>query len=238
MYDIVIIGGTLTGLFSSINLSNNYKVCIIDLNQEIGFPTNFPGLIENIDILDDFVKEKDKLYLKQNKSGFGLRSEWLMKYLTHNAAKNGVDILNRTRVSNIFYDDNFSIELIGAGPQNPIIFSKIIIDETERTYSAPGDKEHRISNENELIISIKEQQKEFFVGTIPFSNSKNISNYKLKIDRSDGLTEFWFENEPQLEINWIETKKCSTFSNPKFMKIDRHVEISKQIIETISNILT
>ena len=68
MYDITIIDGTLTGLFSSINLSNNCKVCIIDLNQEIGFPTNFPGLIENIDILDVFVKEKDKLYLQENKS--------------------------------------------------------------------------------------------------------------------------------------------------------------------------
>ena len=129
MYDVVIIGGTLSGLFTSINLSKSFKICIIDINQEIGFPTNFPGIINNPILLDNFLTEKDKLYLKENELGLGLRSEWLMKYLTHNAARNGVDILNRTRVLNIFFDDYFNIELIGAGPQNHFISSKIIIDE-------------------------------------------------------------------------------------------------------------
>ena len=220
MYDIVIIGGTLPGLISSIKLSKNFRVCIIDLNQEIGFPTNFPGLIENQDLLNELLDSKDKLYLKQNELGFGLRSEWLMKYLTHNAARNGVDILNRTRVSNLFYDKNFSIELVGGGPKNKIISSKIIIDETERTYSAPGDKIHNISNDNQFIISVNESQKQYFVGTIPSLNHQNITNCVLKIERDDQLTELWFDQEPEININWIEVKKCYSFSNPKFLNVD------------------
>ena len=82
MYDVVIIGGTLSGLFTSIHLSKSFKVCIVDINQEIGFPTNFPGIINNPMLLDKFLTEKDKLYLKENELGLGLRSEWLMKYLS------------------------------------------------------------------------------------------------------------------------------------------------------------
>ena len=233
MYDIVIIGGTLPGLISSIKLSKKFRVCIIDLNQEIGFPTNFPGLIENQDLLNELLDSKDKLYLKQNELGFGLRSEWLMKYLTHNAARKGVDILNRTRVSNLFYNKNFSIELIGGGPQNQIISSKIIIDETERTYSAPGDKIHNFSNDNQFIISVNESQKQYFVGTIPSLNYQNITNCVLKIERDDELTELWFDQEPELNINWIEVKKCYSFSNPKFLNVDKYVEISNEIIEKL-----
>ena len=238
MYDVVIIGGTLSGLFTSIHLSKSFKVCIVDINQEIGFPTNFPGIINNPMLLDKFLTEKDKLYLKENELGLGLRSEWLMKYLTHNAARNGVDILNRTRVLNIFFDEYFNIELIGAGPQNHFISSKIIIDETNRTYTAPGDKKHIISLNNDFIFSSFHEQKEFFVGTIPTFNSTNIEEYILKIERDDGLTEYWFEHEPKLNINWIEIKTCQSLSNPSSMNIDMHVEISNNIISTVSKILT
>ena len=110
------------------------------------------------------MNEKDKLYVKKNHSGFGLRSEWLMKYLTHAAAKHGVDILNRTRVSNIFYENFFNIELIGGGPKNQTIKSKIIIDETERIYLPPGDKKHTIFNN--IIVHI----------FIDFNDSFNIIN--------------------------------------------------------------
>ena len=58
IYDIAIIGGTLPSLISSIKLSEKLKVCIIDINQEIGFPTNFPGIIENEKLLDEFLPEK------------------------------------------------------------------------------------------------------------------------------------------------------------------------------------
>ena len=238
IYDIAIIGGTLPSLISSIKLSEKLKVCIIDINQEIGFPTNFPGIIENEKLLDEFLSEKEKLYIKKNKYGYGLRSEWLMKYLTHNAAKNGVDILNRTKVSNIFYDELFNIEVIGGGPKNNTINSKIILDETDRIYLAPGDKEHTIPKLNKLIVSFEVLQKEYFVGTIPILYSNNISDYILKIDRDDELTEFWFDQEPSKEINWIEVKNCLSFSNLEDLSIDKHVEMSNNIVESIMKLFT
>ena len=123
--------------------------------------------------------------------------------------------------------------MIGGGPQNQIISSKIIIDETERTYSAPGDKIHNFSNDNQFIISVNESQKQYFVGTIPSLNYQNITNCVLKIERDDELTELWFDQEPELNINWIEVKKCYSFSNPKFLNVDKYVEISNEIIEKL-----
>tara|TARA_B100000579_G_C22820506_1_gene850340 strand:+ start:396 stop:1112 length:717 start_codon:yes stop_codon:yes gene_type:complete len=238
MYDIAIIGGTLPSLISSIRLSNDHKICIIDINQEIGFPTNFPGFIKNQKLLDEFLNEKDKLYVKKNHSGFGLRSEWLMKYLTHTAARHGVDILNRTRVSNVFYENFFNIELIGGGPKNQTIKSKIIIDETERIYLPPGDKKHTLLKNHKLILSINEEQKEYFVGTIPYSKSQNISNYRLKIDRDDELTEFWFDQKPLVDINWIEIKNSLSFSNSEYLNIDKYIQLSNDIIKLSLKILT
>ncbi len=238
MYDIAIIGGTLPSLLSSIRLSKNYKICIMDINQEIGFPTNFPGFIKNQKLLDEFLVEKDKLYIKENHFGFGLRSEWLMKYLTHTAAKNGVDILNRTRVSNVFYENVFNIELIGGGPKNQTINSRIIVDETERIHLPPGDKKHTIVKNHEFILSIYEEQQEYFVGTIPYSKSYNLTNYKLKIDRDDELTEFWFDQKPLTDINWIETKKCFSFSNLDSLNIDKYIQLSNDIVELTLKMLT
>ena len=52
-------------------------------------------------------EENQKELNSKTDIGWGMRSEWLIKYLTQLAAKKGVDILNRTRVSNIFFEDNF-----------------------------------------------------------------------------------------------------------------------------------
>jgi len=68
MYDITIIGGSLSGLISAINLSDDYSICIIDINQEIGFPTNFPGFSNNIDLVKNILSKEDQsnLYLQEN----------------------------------------------------------------------------------------------------------------------------------------------------------------------------
>ena len=81
-------------------------------------------------------------------------------------------------------------------------------------------------------------QKEYFVGTIPILYSNNISDYILKIDRDDELTEFWFDQEPSKEINWIEVKNCLSFSNLEDLSIDKHVEMSNNIVESILKLFT
>lgn len=240
MYDIAIIGGSLSGLISSINLSSDYRVCIIDINQEIGFPTNFPGLSKNIDLVNTILHDQDKsnLYLKKTDIGWGMRSEWLIKYLTQLAAKKGVDILNRTRVSNIFFEDDFNIEIIGGGPHNKIINSTIIIDETKQIHTGPGDKNHTLLLKNKNLITIKNDLNSYFSGILPTQNSRVFEDSIFQIIRDDGLTEIWFKEKPNENINWIEIKFCNSPSTSKPMIIDDYFIRSKQITEQVKKLLT
>ena len=240
MYDITIIGGSLSGLISSINLSDDYRVCIIDINQEIGFPTNFPGFSKNIELVKSILHDQDQsnLYLQKNDIGWGMRSEWLIKYLTQLSAKKGVDILNRTRVSNIFFEDHFNIEIIGGGPQNKILQSKIIIDETKQIHTGPGDKNHTLLLENNNIINIENNFSKYFSGILPTQNSKPFKNSIFQINRDDGLTEVWFNTKPNENINWIEIKFCNSPSTSSPMIIDDYFDRSKQITKQVKDLLT
>lgn len=240
MYDITIIGGSLSGLISAINLSDDYSICIIDINQEIGFPTNFPGFSNNIDLVKNILSKEDQsnLYLQENNIGWGMRSEWLIKYLTQLSAKKGVDIINRTRVTNIFFEDNFNIEIIGGGPQNNIINSKIIIDETKQIHSGPGEKNHTILIENDRLINIESELCGYFSGIIPTKNSPKLDNTLFQINREDGLTEFWFNSKPEDHIDWIEIKSCNspTISGP--MVIDDYFTRADEIAKQSRKLLT
>ena len=240
MYDIAIIGGSLSGLISAIELSNNNKICIIDINQEIGFPTNFPGLVNDVELIKKILatEELDNLYLNQNKKGWAMRSEWLIKYLTHLSAKKGVEILNRTRVSNIFYDDSFNIEIIGGGPNNNIIRSKIIIDETKQIHAGPGEKNHKIPIDNKKIISIETDNQQYFSGIIPTDNIDNLPENLFQINRGDGLTEVWFDKQPKEHVNWIEIKKCNSPSNQNLMIIDDYFHRANEINNQSLKLLT
>ena len=102
MYDIAIIGGSLSGLISSINLSSDYRVCIIDINQEIGFPTNFPGLSKNIDLVNTILHDQDKsnLYLQKTDIGWGhqIRSYVLQPYQLVKDLRNKTESTNPSSV--------------------------------------------------------------------------------------------------------------------------------------------
>ncbi|MAR93873.1 MAG: hypothetical protein CMA45_02195 [Euryarchaeota archaeon] len=240
MYDITIIGGSLSGLISAIKLSKFHKVCIIDINQEIGFPTNFPGFSKDITLIKEILSKEDisNLYLKENDIGWGMRSEWLVKYLTQLSAKNRVDILNRTRVSNIFFEGQFNIEIVGGGPQNNLITSKIIIDETKQIHSGPGEINHTTKIENNNIIKLDNSFSNYFAGIIPTEKSRNFSNSLLQIERDDGLTEVWFEKQPTEHINWIEIKNCRSPSKESPMLVDDYFICCDEIIKQVNQILT
>ena len=240
MYDIAIIGGSLSGLISAIRLSESHKICIIDINQEIGFPTNFPGLTKDIKSIQKILLEEDlsNLYLKENNIGWGMRSEWLVKYLTQLSAKKGVNILNRTRVSNIFFEDQFNIEIIGGGPQNNIINSKIIIDEINQIHPGPGERNHVISLENNKIIKLDNDFSNYFAGIIPTKKSKKFDKSLFQIEREDGLTEVWFNEKPTEHINWIEIKNCNSPSNQGPMLVDDYFNRCEEIIKQVNQILT
>ena len=240
MYDIAIIGGSLSGLISSIELSKFHKVCIIDINQEIGFPTNFPGLSKDIKSIKKLLSEEDlsNLYLKENDIGWGMRSEWLVKYLTQLSAKKGVDILNRTRVSNVFFEGQFNIEVIGGGPQNNIINSKIIIDEINQIHSGPGERNHTISIEDNKIIKLDNDFSNYFAGIIPTGKSKKFDKSLFQIEREDGLTEVWFKEKPTDHINWIEIKNCKSPSNEGPMLVDDYFNRCEELIKQVNQILT
>ena len=242
MYDVVIIGGSLSGMIAAVELSKKYKVCIVDINQEIGFPTNFPGLIKNISLIEELFesKEQSKLYLMENDNGWGFRSEWLMKYLTHSAAKQGVEILNRTKVTDVFFDSCLNLDLIGGGPKNKIIKTKTIIDESYKIEAGPGKINHVIPISNKNIINNKIQIKKFFVGTALSNDDFQNLQYDLIIRRQDDLTELWFEIEPREEPKngWIEIKRPKIQFPGRLMVVDDHFKETSEILEQLKTILT
>ena len=94
MSSITITGGGLIGLFCADILSSNHNVTIIEINAEIGFPANFPGIINqssNISKLLDS-EELSNLYIFDNGNQINFRTEWFVKLLSHKLAKNKVDI--------------------------------------------------------------------------------------------------------------------------------------------------
>ena len=242
MYDVVIIGGSLSGIITAIQLSKDYKVCLIDINQEIGFPTNFPGLIKNIKLLDELFEDlnQSKLYLKENQFGWGLRSEWLMKHLTNLAAKQGTEILNRTKVTNVFIDKHLSLEIIGGGPDNRTINTKIIIDESQKISPGPGKKNHKIPIKNSNIIKTEIKTKKFFVGITLSIEDYPIELSKLVIERDDGLIEVWFEEMPKIMPNngWIEIKNLESPILDRIMLVDDYFNNSENIIQESKKYLT
>ncbi len=243
MYDVVVIGGSLPSIISAIELSSKYKICIVDINQEIGFPTNFPGIIKNIDKIKSlFIDAEDsKLYLKNNPGkGWGLRPEWLIKYLTHLAAKKGVEILNRTKVVDVYFDSQLNIELIGGGPQNQIIQTKTIIDESDKINLGPGNKNHTVSIDHPNIIKNHISSKNFFVGTTLSTNTPIIKDSNLSINRDDHLTEFWFLEEPKKEFKslWIEIKTIQATFLDKIMIIDDYFIQSSDLVSKTKNKLS
>ena len=231
--EIVIIGGNLFSLLCADLLSKNHKILILEINPEPGFPTNFLGYAYNKETLETILESKTfNLNLKHQENLICFRSEWLMKLLCHKLAKNGVKILNRCRVLNYEYIDNFIIKTSLDKNLDYDITADIILDFTSISYPGPGNNKHNIIDNNKNIhIYNNHEIKQYFVGTC--LSSHNMKNHLLCLERNDNLSELVYESKPTIdpENGWIETKTVSLIGNFSVASLDYYYSKSQQYIE-------
>ena len=238
MSSITITGGGLIGLFCADILSSKHKVTIIEINAEIGFPANFPGIINknnNISkILDS--EELSNLYIFDNGNKINFRTEWFVKLLAHKLAKNKVDIIHRTRIESISQHNNqLNLQLKGSDSNIKNLITDQLIDFSETLIPGPKGQTHTFNNNLNQIIKPEIPTKQFFVGTCLRNNLTNLNNSILIIERSDGLAEVWYElgeNETPKQ-GWIESKTLNAYYNSKIMKVDDYYKKAQQIIDTM-----
>ena len=79
MSSITITGGGLIGLFCADILSSNHDVTIIEINAEIGFPANFPGIINQSNNISKLLDSEQLLNLYIYENGNNINFWFLSK---------------------------------------------------------------------------------------------------------------------------------------------------------------
>ena len=238
MSSITITGGGLIGLFSADILSSNHDVTIIEINAEIGFPANFPGIISennNISKLLDS-QELSNLYIFDNDNQINFRTEWFAKLFSHKLARNKVDIIHRTRIESTSINKNqLNLELKGSDSNVKNIITDKLFDFSESLITGPKGQKHIIDSKSNKIIKPNIPTKQFFVGTCLRNNLSNLNNSKLIIERSDGLAEVWYElDEKETPTQgWIESKILNAYYDSKIMTVDEYYQKAQQIVDTM-----
>ena len=238
MSSITITGGGLIGLFCADILSSNHDVTIIEINAEIGFPANFPGIINqsnNISKLLDS-EQLSNLYIYENGNNINFRTEWFVKLLSHKLAKNKVDIIHRTRIeSTSIVKEQLNLELKGSDSNKKHLITDKLLNFSDSLILGPKGQTHKIDDSLDQIINPKIPTKQFFVGTCLRNNVSNLDKSKLIIERSDGLAEVWYElSEKQTpKQGWIESKTLNAYYNSKIMIVDEYYQKAQQIIDTM-----
>ena len=238
MSSITITGGGLIGLFCADILSSKHSVTIIEINAEIGFPANFPGIIhqnQNLSkILDS--EELSNLYIFDNGNKINFRTEWFVKLLSHKLAKSKVDIIHRTRIESITPNKNrLKLQLKGSESNLKIFYTDKLIDFSETLLPGPKGQIHTIDISLDQIIKPEIPTKHFFVGTCLRNNLANLHESKLVIERSDGLAEVWYElgEKETPKQGWIESKNLNAYYDSKIMLVDDYYKKAQQIINTM-----
>ena len=214
MESIVFIGGTYANLTAALELAEFYDIKLIELNAEIGLPSISPGHLRKESNLSKYLtsEQMEFLQLHSFEDGFTLRSEWGLKHLAVQAAKNGVEIFTRTRITKSFESpDGFTIEYQGGGPNsNGQIICQHLINDVQWTYQAPGSKQHTLIDTEKIHVPHFGEFIEIHGGT---ALSKDCTEVPSKIDtfpRAEGLTEVWQTEESWIpKHGWIETISCS-----------------------------
>ena len=235
MSSITITGGGLIGLFCADILSSNHNVTIIEINAEIGFPANFPGIIqqkENLSrILDS--EELSNLYVFDNGNKINFRTEWFVKLLSHKLAKSKVDIFHRTRIESISSIKNrLKLQLKGSESNFKTLETDKLIDFSDTLLPGPKGQIHTIDNSLDQIIKPEIPTKQFFVGTCLRNNLSSLHKSKLIIERSDGLAEVWYElgEQETPKQGWIESKMLNAYYDSKIMIVDEYYKTAQEII--------
>ena len=168
-----------------------------------------------------------------NEPGWGLRSEWMTKLLALNTAQQGAKILTRTRITSIALENEiYTVKFSGGGPTSTsTIEANQIIDASHLVPKAPGSLQHTIDQTLELITPKFSEITEWFGGTALTSDCLELPESAWKFDRSEGLSEVWFEGSPQWQPThgWIEQITAPLPSASQQRTIDAQIDEGRSL---------
>ena len=171
-------------------LKEGFKVYIADHSTEFGLPNIWPSLLHH----------RDNIPLNfETEQGFegkdtGFRHEWIMKSMNIQLAKQGVFLLNKTRIaSSTKCPEGFLVNLKGASQMEGEHIFDIVVDTTNDTW-IPWAKHHNLTD-----VSIRyDVECEFATGFLHIeTETDNFSDATLQLERFDGLTESWYSGEKE-----------------------------------------
>ena len=235
MNRIVCIGGSITNLIAAYHLSETNDVTIIDVHAEIGMPCGQPGFLLDLDKLQPYMTKDQLEFLRlhSNEPGWGLRSEWMTKLLALNTAQQGAKILTRTRITSIAFENEiYTVKFSGGGPTSTsTIEANQIIDASHLVPKAPGSLQHTIDQTLELITPKFSEITEWFGGTALTSDCLELPESAWNFDRSEGLSEVWFEGSPQWQPThgWIEQITAPLPSASQQRTIDAQIDEGRSL---------
>ena len=241
----LVAGGGLQGLTCALTLANADKeVILIDARQEIGIPTVGVGFVMKKETIE-WINSHDPpnlLQIKENTSGWGLRLEWLEKFLTQKLGETKAEIFVKTRIiSSESKDDKIILNVKGAGPGDPTtICGDYVIDclgEQPTRPGWPGSFEVLGRKQSDNIIkwsgaiSIPEK--------IPDEWShQGWDGNRLSFPRGDGTIECWMKGdlcEPTHPNGWIEILSAHLPTDGNNISIDQPIETGISIAQDILN---
>ena len=232
---IVCIGGSIANLIAAYHLSEDNDVTIIDVHAEIGMPCGQPGFIQSLDKLKPYMTQDQLEFLKphSNEAGWGFRSEWMTKLLALNTAQQGAKILTRTRITSIALENKmYTVQFSGGGPTSTsTLMADQIINASHFVPKAPGSLKHVIDPSLELTIPQFTGTSEWFGGTALTSDCDGLPESGWRFDRSEGLSEVWFEGSPQWQPahGWIEQIIAPLPSPPEQRTIDAQIDEGRSL---------
>lgn len=238
MKTVIFIGGTFANLTAALELVDSFEIKLFELNAEIGLPSKSPGHIRNPSSLSKYLlsEQIDFLNLYPFEDGFTLRSEWCLKHLAVQAAKKGIEILTRTRITKSFEtNDGFTVEYQGgARDDSGQLDCHYLVNDVQWTYQAPGAKKHSICDSKKILLPQFGEFVEMFGGTALTKDCTNLPEQAYVLPRAEGLTEVWQISEAWYpEHGWIETIQNTLPVNTELRSIDAQMqqglEISGQI---------
>ena len=233
---IIFIGGTFANLTAALELVDTFKIKMFELNAEIGLPSKSPGHIHDSSLLSEYLTTEQMQFLDLHsfQDGYTLRSEWGLKHLAVQAAKMGIEIFTRTRITSCFETpEGFTIEYQGGGPNDSgQLDCHYLVNDIQWTYQAPGAKQHMLPNSNNILVPQFGEFVEMHGGTALSKDCTNLPEDAYILPRSEGLTEVWqFEENWNPHHGWIETIQNSLPIQAEKRCIDAQIkqgwEISK-----------
>lgn len=227
-------------MISALELCSEYEITILELNAEIGLPSTSPGYIHDLKLLKTYLDSNQIEFLQPYSiaQGYTLRSEWVLKHLGSIAAKKGVNVLTRTRISECYTSPTgFTVEYTGAGlKESGQIECEHLIDDRQWTYSAPGSKQHNLGGLNGTFRPDFGEFIRIHGGTSLSSDCMSLPEQVYSLPRHEGLTEVWQENpEWNPQHGWIETIECFLPRELAKRSIDAQIIEGRSIAEKVKS---